>query len=111
MWLAMETINISRAKARLLQLIAKACRGEEIVITRGSKPVVRLVAVSPRNRPPQTRGPEGQTLLCARCVRSANRRGNGRSRVRVNTVAVTLAPFALRISPIAANPKPFYGLR
>jgi prevent-host-death family protein len=42
----METVTIREAKARLSELIAKACRGEEIVITRGSKPVVRLVAVS-----------------------------------------------------------------
>ena len=27
------------------RLIAKACRGEEIVIARGRKPVVRLVAI------------------------------------------------------------------
>jgi prevent-host-death family protein len=42
---SMETVAIRQAKARLSQLMAKAYRGEEIVITRGSKPVVRLVAV------------------------------------------------------------------
>jgi prevent-host-death family protein len=42
----METVTIREAKTRLSQLIAKACRGEEVVITRGSKPVVRLVALS-----------------------------------------------------------------
>jgi prevent-host-death family protein len=47
----METVTIREAKARLSQLIAKACRGEEIVITRGSKPVVRLVAVSQATGP------------------------------------------------------------
>jgi prevent-host-death family protein len=42
----METVTIGHAKARLSQLIAKACRGEEVVITRGSKPLVRLVALN-----------------------------------------------------------------
>jgi prevent-host-death family protein len=41
----METVTIVKAKADLSRLIAKACRGEEIVITRGKKPVVRLVAL------------------------------------------------------------------
>jgi prevent-host-death family protein len=41
----METVTIVKAKADLSRLIAKAYRGEEIVITRGKKPVVRLVAL------------------------------------------------------------------
>ncbi len=41
----METITIHKAKTQLSQLIEKACRGEEIIIARGSKPVVRLVAI------------------------------------------------------------------
>jgi prevent-host-death family protein len=39
----METITIHKAKAQLSRLIEKACRGEEVVIARGKKPVVRLV--------------------------------------------------------------------
>lgn len=42
----METITIHKAKTQLSQLIEKACRGEEIIIARGSKPVVRLVAIA-----------------------------------------------------------------
>lgn len=42
----METVTIHKAKTELSRLIEKACRGEEIVIARGKKPVVRLVAVS-----------------------------------------------------------------
>jgi len=47
-------INIRKAKARFSELIERACQGEEIVIARGSKPLVRLVpATSPkRNRRP-----------------------------------------------------------
>lgn len=41
----METVTIRKAKADLSRLIQKACRGEEIVIARGNKPVVRLVAL------------------------------------------------------------------
>jgi antitoxin (DNA-binding transcriptional repressor) of toxin-antitoxin stability system len=42
----METITIHKAKTQLSRLIEKACRGEEIVIARGKKPVVKLVALS-----------------------------------------------------------------
>ena len=38
-------MTIHRAKTELSRLIEKACRGEEIVIARGKKPVVRLVAI------------------------------------------------------------------
>ncbi len=41
----METVTIHKAKTELSRLIEKACRGEEIVIARGKKPVVRLVAI------------------------------------------------------------------
>jgi prevent-host-death family protein len=45
----METITIQKAKTQLSRLIKKACEGEEIVITRGRKPVVRLVAIQKKN--------------------------------------------------------------
>jgi prevent-host-death family protein len=38
----MATFTIHEAKTNLSRLIEKACRGEEIVIARGSDPVVRL---------------------------------------------------------------------
>jgi prevent-host-death family protein len=41
----METITIHKAKTQLSRLIEKACRGEEIIIARGKKPVVKLVPV------------------------------------------------------------------
>jgi prevent-host-death family protein len=41
----METITIHKAKTNLSRLIEKVCQGEDIVIARGSKPVVRLVAI------------------------------------------------------------------
>jgi len=41
----METVTIQKAKKQLSRLIKKACQGEEIVIARGKKPVVKLVAL------------------------------------------------------------------
>jgi prevent-host-death family protein len=41
----MENVTIHKAKTNLSRLIAKACQGEEIIISRGSKPVARLVAI------------------------------------------------------------------
>jgi len=50
----METITIHKAKTELSRLIERACRGEEIVIARGKKPVVKLVPLAPT---PQKRVP------------------------------------------------------
>ncbi len=40
-----EQINIHEAKTRLSSLIARAEAGEEIIIARANKPIVRLVPV------------------------------------------------------------------
>jgi len=45
----METVTIHKAKTELSRLIEKACQGEEIVIARGKKPVVRLVAIADKD--------------------------------------------------------------
>jgi prevent-host-death family protein len=42
----MKTVTIREAKANLSRLIEKACRGEEIIIVRGSDLVARLVLVA-----------------------------------------------------------------
>ena len=55
----METITIHKAKTQLSRLIEKACQGEEIIIARGSKPVVRLVAIGDkagRRKPGEWKG-------------------------------------------------------
>jgi prevent-host-death family protein len=41
----MKIVTISEAAGNLSRLIKKACEGEEIVISRGSIPVVRLVPI------------------------------------------------------------------
>jgi antitoxin (DNA-binding transcriptional repressor) of toxin-antitoxin stability system len=52
----MPTVTIKVAKAQLSQLIAKVCRGEEIIIARGKKPVVKLVALPVVQKGPRTPG-------------------------------------------------------
>jgi prevent-host-death family protein len=49
----MTTFTVHAAKTNLSRLIEQALRGEEVVIARGDKPVVRLVPVEapvPRRR-------------------------------------------------------------
>jgi prevent-host-death family protein len=46
----METIGLFEAKTHLSELIARAERGEEVVITRHNKPVARLVPVQRKTR-------------------------------------------------------------
>lgn len=41
-------VNVYEAKSQLSQLIARAERGEEIVIARNGRPVARLVSLSVR---------------------------------------------------------------
>jgi prevent-host-death family protein len=43
-----EAISIHAAKTHLSRLIARAEAGEEIIIARGRKPVVKLVALAPK---------------------------------------------------------------
>jgi prevent-host-death family protein len=42
----MPNITIHKAKTNLSRLILQACQGEEIIISRGSEPLVRLVPIS-----------------------------------------------------------------
>lgn len=38
----MATVTIQQAKAQLSRLIARACQGEEVIIGRGTTPLVKL---------------------------------------------------------------------
>ena len=55
------TINIHQAKTQLSSLVARAEAGEEVVIARANKPVVRLVRVEPA--PVQRRLGEAKGLV------------------------------------------------
>jgi prevent-host-death family protein len=41
----MRSVTVHEAKTNLSKLIEQVCRGEEVIIARGSIPVVRLVPV------------------------------------------------------------------
>ncbi|MBI2373936.1 MAG: type II toxin-antitoxin system Phd/YefM family antitoxin [Deltaproteobacteria bacterium] len=43
----MPQFSVHEAKTQLSRLIEQALAGDEVIITRGSKPVVRLVALQP----------------------------------------------------------------
>ncbi|MBI4816581.1 MAG: type II toxin-antitoxin system prevent-host-death family antitoxin [Deltaproteobacteria bacterium] len=43
----MSQFSVHEAKTQLSRLIEQALAGDEVIITRGSKPVVRLVALQP----------------------------------------------------------------
>lgn len=51
----MTTISVYEARANLSKLIERALAGEEVVITRRGKPVVRLVPTE-ETRPPRQPG-------------------------------------------------------
>lgn len=52
----MKTHTVHEAKTKLSQLIKDACNGEEVIIARGAKPVVKLV---PLEAPAGKRVPGG----------------------------------------------------
>jgi prevent-host-death family protein len=49
-------VNIKYAKAHLSESVERAMRGEEIIIARGTKPVVRLVPINTSPEHPQEPG-------------------------------------------------------
>jgi prevent-host-death family protein len=52
----MHVANIHEAKTHLSRLIERAAAGEEIVIARAGKPVVRLIAYQEEKPPKRTAG-------------------------------------------------------
>lgn len=47
----MITVNVHEAKTNLSRLLAQAEAGEDVVIARNGKPVVRMVPVQERGKP------------------------------------------------------------
>lgn len=47
----METVNIYDAKTRLSQLVDKAAAGEDVVVSRNGKPLVRITRLEESKRP------------------------------------------------------------
>lgn len=46
----METVNIYDAKTRFSQLVDKAASGEDVVVSRNGKPLVRITRLEPSKR-------------------------------------------------------------
>lgn len=46
----METVNIYEAKTRLSQLVDKAASGEDVVVSRNGKPLVRITRLQAQKR-------------------------------------------------------------
>jgi prevent-host-death family protein len=59
----MANFTIREAKARLSKLLARAEAGEEIIIARGRKPVVRLVSLQRARRLPRFGALKGKIHL------------------------------------------------
>ena len=59
----MATLTIRQAKVGLSKLIARAEAGEEIIIARGSKPVVQLVPLRRAKRRPRFGALKGKIAL------------------------------------------------
>lgn len=59
----METIGLFEAKTHLSELVARAERGEEVVITRHNKPVAKLVPVAAADQDAQARREAVEELL------------------------------------------------
>jgi prevent-host-death family protein len=47
----MDSINIYEAKTRLSQLVDKAAAGEDVVVSRNGKPLVRITRLEETKRP------------------------------------------------------------
>lgn len=89
----METVNIHDAKSRLSQLVDKAAAGEDVVVSRGGKPVVRITRLKGAKREirfgvlqgkvsvaADFDAPLPQSVLSPRSGRWPSRRASARSR-------------------------------
>jgi prevent-host-death family protein len=61
----MESVGLFEAKTHLSELIARAERGEEVIITRHNKPVARLVPIVHADRDLPARQAAVQALLAS----------------------------------------------
>ena len=61
----MSKFNIAEAKARLSELVQKAMLGEEVIIARDNKPVLKLVPLDRPKRPRKPGSGKGQILYVA----------------------------------------------
>ncbi len=61
----MATFNIAEAKTKFSALVQKAMLGEEIIIAKDNKPVLKLVALNAPGAPRKPGSGKGQILYIA----------------------------------------------
>ena len=61
----MKVINVQDAKTHLSRLIESAAAGEEVVLGKHGKPMVKLSAYKPAEEPRRLGGLEGQIQIAA----------------------------------------------
>ena len=61
----MPTLTINEVQAQLPQLIDQLRPGEELVITRGDKPIARLTSEAPTRKPRQAGNCQGMLAIVA----------------------------------------------
>ncbi len=59
----MNVVNVHTAKTHLSRLIEQACAGEEVVIARNNRPLVKLVPIQPALPKRQRGSLEGQVVV------------------------------------------------
>lgn len=52
--MTVDQVNIAEAKTRFSELVQKAMLGEEVIVSKENKPVVKIVPIKPANRKPGT---------------------------------------------------------
>jgi prevent-host-death family protein len=52
--MTMSQFNLAEAKAHFSELVQKAMRGEDVIVAKENRPVVRIVAIKPTRRKPGT---------------------------------------------------------
>ena len=61
----MSKFNIAEAKSRFSELVQKAMLGEEVIIAKDNKPVLKLVPLDEPKRPRKPGSGKGQILYIA----------------------------------------------
>ena len=61
----MSKFNIAEAKTRFSELVQKAMLGEEVIIAKDNKPVLKLVPLDKPKRPRKPGSGKGQILYVA----------------------------------------------
>lgn len=61
----MVKFNIAEAKAQFSEMVQKALLGEEVVIAKDSKPLLKLTPIEPLRRPRQPGSGKGQVIYVA----------------------------------------------